>query len=207
MQTKRMRVVVLLIAGFVFLSACRKPVATNQIANSNAASPSPEAVFGGGAAVTGERFYFRGTIANNLKIEMTLVRDRDQLTGTYFYPRAGKNIDLKGSIDKDGNLDLRETDETGKETGIFKGKWKPATDEPDVGLSEIEGKWSRPDGSKETNFQITQQPIEFSATVRMVSKTIREANKEKHYTIAAEYPRLKATRVSIDSIGKRAIWS
>ena len=186
-----MRVVVLLIAGFVFLPACRKPVATNQTANSNAASPTPEVLVGGGAAVTGERFYFRGTIANNLKIEMTIVRDRDQLTGTYFYPRVGKNIDLKGTIDKDGNLDLRETDETGKETGMFKGKWKSATDEPDVGLNEIEGKWSRPDGSRETNFQVTQQPIEFSATVRVLSKTIREANKEKHYTIDAEYPQIE----------------
>ena len=186
-----MRVVVLLIAGFVFLPACRKPAATNQTANSNAASPSLEALFGGGAAVTGERFYFRGTIANNLKIGMTIVRDRDQLTGTYFYPRVGKNIDLKGTIDKDGNLDLRETDETGKETGMFKGKWKLATDEPNAGLSEIEGKWSRPDGSRETNFQVTQQPIEFSATVRVLSKTIREANKEKHYTIDAEYPQIE----------------
>ena len=109
MQTKRMRVVVLLIAGFVFLPACRKPAATNQTANSNAASPTLEALFGGGAAVTGERFYFRGTIANNLKIGMTIVRDRDQLTGTYFYPRVGKNIDLKGTIDKDGSGSRRRT--------------------------------------------------------------------------------------------------
>ena len=187
MQIKR-TIVFLLIAGLVLLAACRKPVATtNQPANSNAASPTQDAPIGG-TAMAGERFYFRGTIASNLKIEMTIVRDRDQLTGTYFYPRVGKNIDLKGTIDKEGNVDLRESDQTGKETGMFKGKWKSSTDEPEAGLSEIEGKWSRPDGSKETNFQVTQQPIEFTATVRVVSKTIKETNKEKHHTIDAEYP-------------------
>ncbi len=120
MQIKR-TIVFLLIAGLVLLAACRKPVATtNQPANSNAASPTQDAPIGG-TAMAGERFYFRGTIASNLKIEMTIVRDRDQLTGTYFYPRVGKNIDLKGTIDKEGNVDLRESDQTGKETGMFKG--------------------------------------------------------------------------------------
>lgn len=148
----------------------------------------------GGAAQTGEKFYFRGTITTGsgaLKIEMTLVRDGDRLTGTYFYPKVGKNIALSGTVDKSGSVDLRESDESGKETGIFKGKWKPATDSPDPNLNQIEGKWSKPDGSKETAFQVSQQPIEFTAAVQVTPKVIKETNKEKLYAIDAEYPQIE----------------
>jgi hypothetical protein len=117
---------------------------------------------------------------------MTLVRDGERVSGTYFYPRIGKNIDLKGTI-KDGNVDLRESDETGKETGVFKGKW---TANP-MGLAEIDGKWSRPDGSKETDFQVSQQSIELQSAVRVVPKVIREANKKLRYSLDAEYPEIQ----------------
>lgn len=122
---------------------------------------------------------------------MALVRDGNRLTGTYFYPKVGKNITLTGTIDKDGNVELKETDEGGKDTGVFKGKWKPAADSPDPGLNQIEGKWSKPDGSKETAFQVSQQPIEFTAAVRVAPKVIKETNKEKHYTVDAEYPQIE----------------
>jgi len=175
-----------LLTAIVSLGACRRS-ASNQNSNSNAATPSTEMI-GGGTATAGEKFYFRGRIANELKIEMTLVREGERMTGTYFYPRLGKNIVLNGSIDKDGNLELRESDEGGKETGVFKGKWKSATE---VGPAEIEGKWSRPDGTKETDFQVSQQPIEFTAAVRVVPKVIREANKELRYSVDAEYPQVE----------------
>jgi hypothetical protein len=122
---------------------------------------------------------------------MTLVRDGDRLTGTYFYPKVGKNITLGGTIDKAGNVELKESGESGKDTGVFKGKWKPATDSPDPSLNEIEGKWSKPDGSKETAFQVVQQPIEFTGAVRVTPKVIKETNKEKHYTVDAEYPQIE----------------
>src|SRR6185503_13068556 len=137
-------------------------------------------------ATAGDKFYFRGRINYDLKVEMTLVRDGERLTGTYFYPRVGKNIDLKGTV-SNGNVDLRESDETGKETGVFKGKW---TSNP-MGLAEIEGKWSRPDGSKETDFQVSQQAIELQTAVRVVPKVIRDANKKSLYSVDAEYPEIQ----------------
>jgi hypothetical protein len=176
----------------VTLGACRKQAGSQPTANSN--EPVSHEAPVGGTALTGEKFYFRGTITagtGNLRIEMALVRDGDRLTGTYFYPKVGKNIALSGTVDKSGSVDLRESDESGKETGIFKGKWKPATDSPDPNLNEIEGKWSKPDGSKETAFQVSQQPIEFSAAVRVVPKVIKEADKKKLYTIDAEYPQIE----------------
>ena len=181
-----------LVVTLVTLGACRKQAGSQPAANSN--EPVTHEAPVGGPAPTGEKFYFRGSITagtGNLKIEMALVRDGDRLTGTYFYPKVGKNIALSGTVDKSGTVDLRESDESGKETGIFKGKWKPATDSPDPTLNEIEGKWSKPDGSKETAFQVSQQPIEFTAAVRVTPKVIKETNKEKFYAIDAEYPQIE----------------
>ena len=185
------------------LGACRKqPAASQQSTNKSSTAPERDAPVGG-AAPSGEKFYFSGTIAGNLRIEMTLLRDREQLTGGYFYPKVGKNIELKGSIDKNGGVELRESDENGKETGVFKGKWKAANNSPDASLSDIEGKWSKPDGSKETAFALSQQPIEFSGAVRVVPKLIREANKEAHYTIDGEYPELEGD-ARFDKFNKEA---
>src|SRR6266436_1244617 len=186
----RTRVLFLFLAiAIISLGACRKPAGTQPAANANDAASHEAPV--GGKALSGDKFYFRGTIGNNLAIEMTLTRDGDHLTGTYFYPKVGKNINLAGTVDKDGNVELKESDESGKDTGVFKGKWKPATDSPDPALNEIEGKWSRPDGTKETAFQVFQQPIAFNAAVRVTPKVIKEANKAKHYTVDAEYPQIE----------------
>ena len=175
---------VAIVSLIAICGACRKSTG-NTNSNSNAMAPLPETV-GGGAAPAGEKFYFRGSISD-LSIEMTLLRDGEHLTGTYIYPRVGKNIDLSGSIDKDGNVNLREADESGAQTGVFKGKWKSN----ELGLAEIEGKWSRLDGSKETEFDVTQQPIEFSAAVKVVPKVVRENNKQSKYSVNTEYPQIE----------------
>jgi len=189
MRTLKSLLLLSLAIALITLGACRKQASKEQSANSN--DPAGHEAPVGGKALTGEKFYFRGTIAGDLSIEMTLTRDGDRLTGTYFYPKVGKNINLAGTIDKAGNVELRETDEAGKDTGVFKGKWKAATDSPDPSLNEMEGKWSKPDGSKETEFQVDQQPIEFSSPVRVTPKVIKEANKAKRYTIDAEYPQIE----------------
>ncbi len=177
-----------ILIALLVLGGCRKPAANQQTNNATPGSgPAPL----GGAAQTGQKFFFRGTIAGTLSIEMILVRDGDRLNGAYFYPKVGKNIALAGTVDKDGNVSMTETDEAGKQTGTFKGKWKPATDSPDPTLSEIEGKWAKPDGSKETDFTVTQQPIELGDLVRVVPKVIKESNKEKLYEVEAEYPQIE----------------
>ncbi len=164
-MTKKIQFGLLLVVGIIALAGCRKS-ATNQNANANTATPGHEAPVGG-PAPAGEKFFFRGTIADKLRIEMALVREAERLNGNYFYPKVGKNINLNGTIDKSGNVELKETDENGKDTGVFKGKWKPATNSPDPNLNKIEGKWSKPDGSKETPFLVVQQPIEFGGPVRV----------------------------------------
>src|SRR5438046_5381611 len=121
---------------------------------------------------------------------MQLLRDGERLTGTYFYPRVGKTISLTGTVAKDNNVTLAEADDAGKQTGVFKGKWQTAVDSPDPSIYEIEGKWSKPDGSKSTEFTVTQQPYEFTGNVQVTAKIIKDANKQKLYTVSAEYPQI-----------------
>ncbi len=195
MKTREIILTLLPILVVIASAACRRQSQTvpQQTANSNLAVTQEKPA--GGEASVGERSYFRGTIAagsNHLKIEMTLLRDGERVSGTYFYPKVGKNIELSGMIDKDGNLELREKDDSGKETGVFKGKWKAAVEPNELGMANIAGKWSKPDGSKETTFELTQQPIDFSAAAaRFVPKVIKETNKQAHYQLEVIYPQIE----------------
>jgi hypothetical protein len=193
----------ILAATLIFCASCRRQQ-TEQSANTNATPAAQSGAPVGGTISAGDTFHFRGTIAGNLKIEMTLVRDGERLSGSYFYPKVGKDIQLKGMIDKSGNVELKESDETGKDTGIFKGKWKSSSAESELDLVEIEGKWSKPDGSKQTAFDVTEQPIKFSDAQRIVPKLIKEANKEKHYTIDVEYPQIEGGDARFDKFNKEA---
>ena len=145
----------------------------------------------GGITPQGETFHFRGAIAGTLEIQMKLVREGERLAGTYFYSKIGKDIEVRGAIDKDGNLTLKEFGAGAKETGIFKGAWKPASETDLLALARIEGTWSRPDGSKEAKFELTEEPILFTGPQRIVPKEIKEAHKESHYSIEVEYPQVE----------------
>jgi hypothetical protein len=181
--------ILLILFVVIVAGACRKQTgAPAPIGPATPATAQDAPV--GGTAQAGDKYFFRGTIAN-LSIEMQLLRDGDRLTGTYFYPKVGKNITLTGTVDQGGNVTLTEADDSGKQTGLFKGKWQTASDSPDPSIFEIEGKWSRPDGSKQTEFLVTQQPYEFTGNVQITAKVIKEANKQKLYTIAAEYPQIE----------------
>ena len=182
------RALILFLLIATIAGACRKREANKSQANNS--TPAPMEAPAGGEAQRGDKFLFRGNIAN-LSIEMSLVRDSDRITGTYFYPRVGKNISLNGTVNSTGDIELTEADETGKQTGVFKGKWQPQKEGPDSSLAEIEGKWSRPDGSKSTAFIVTQQPISFTSPVRVFPKTIRDNSKEKRYSVDAEYPEIQ----------------
>ena len=206
MKTRKIILILLPIGVVIASGACRRQSqSVPQTTNSNLAVTQEKPA--GGEASVGERTYFRGTIAagaNNLKIEMTLVRDGERVSGSYFYPKVGKNIELNGTVDKDANVDLREKDDSGKETGIFKGKWKTAVEPYELGMANIAGKWSRPDGTKETTFELTQQPIDFSAAAaRFVAKVIKEANKQSRYRIDVVYPQIEGD-ARFDKFNKEA---
>src|SRR5437763_15979807 len=83
--------------------ACRKQEANKSPANNS--TPAATEAPSGGEAQRGDKFLFRGNIAN-LSIEMSLVRDGDRTIGTYFYPRVGKDIAITGTINSGGALEL-----------------------------------------------------------------------------------------------------
>ena len=125
---------------------------------------------------------------------MKLLRAGDQLSGSYFYQKVGTKIDVRGNVDKDGNLTLEEFDPSGKQTGVFKGIWKV---DPQDRLITLAGNWSKPPNEKgsdkKTAFSLHEEPIAFTGNAELVSKQIKESNKKLMYEIGAQYPQLSGS--------------
>lgn len=173
--------------------ACRKAATTNPApAPSDAAPPAPQLSHSvGGNTPLAQIKFFKGSIGTSLDLQMKLVRTGDQLAGSYFYQKIGTRIDLRGTVDKDGNLVLEEFDQSGKQTGLFKGLWQ--VDASD-GLVTLAGNWSKPPNEKGSDkriaFSVHEEPIAFSGDVELVSKQIKESNKKLMYEVSAQYPQL-----------------
>src|SRR5215216_2650182 len=131
----------------------------------------------GGATPTAQTKHFKGSIGSSLDLQMKLVRTGDQLAGSYFYQKIGTRINLRGNVDKTGNLTLEEFDEAGKQTGLFKGIW--TVDSTD-GMIALAGNWSKPPSEKgsdkKTAFSLHEEPISFTGEADIVSKPIKESN-------------------------------
>ena len=158
------------------------------------AQASPETALDhsqGGAVPVAQTKHFKGSIGSSLDLQMKLVRTGDQLAGSYFYQKVGTRIDLRGNVDKDGNLTLEEFDKSGKQTGLFKGLWSV---DPSDGLATLAGNWSKPptekDSDKKTAFSVHEEPIAFTGDTDLVLKQIKESNKKLMYEIDAHYPQI-----------------
>lgn len=175
------------------LGACRKhPVTqTNPDNNSASTEPLPAANIqpAGGTAPTGQTKYFKGSIGSNLGLQMKLIRDGEQVTGNYFYQKAGARIEVKGTVDKSGNLALDEYDSGGKQTGSFKGLWRTTNED---GLESIAGNWAKPGSEKKIAFSLHEQPIELTGGAEIVAKSVKETNKKLNYKIEVAYPEITA---------------
>ena len=184
-----------LLVAFLFVSVgCRRTATTppQTAPPPSVATASPELNHpAGGTAPAPQVKQFTGSIGTSLDLQMKLVRTGDQLSGTYFYQKVGKRIDVRGNVDKDGNLTLEEFDPSGKQTGVFKGIW--SVDAAD-GSIKLAGNWSKPPNEKgsdkKTAFSLHEKPISFTGDVELVSKLIKESNKELMYEISAQYPQL-----------------
>jgi hypothetical protein len=173
---------------------CRKTSAPPNTSPTSQAQASPVAALDpsqGGALPAAQTKHFKGSIGSSLDLQMKLVRTGDQLAGSYFYQKVGTRIDLRGNVDKDGNLTLEEFDKSGKQTGLFKGIW---TVDKEDGLAMLAGNWSKPPGEKDsdkkTSFSVHEEPIVFTGDVDLVAKQIKESNKKLNYEIDARYPQL-----------------
>src|SRR3982751_2489052 len=167
---------------------CRKTSTPAPSATAPAAAPASQLSHpGGGNTPAPQAKYFTGSIGSSLDLQMKLVRTGDQLSGSYFYQKVGTKIDLRGNVDKDGNLTLEEFDPSGKQTGVFKGIWKV---DPQDGLIALAGNWSKPPNEKgsdkKTAFSLHEEPIAFTGEAELVSKQIKESNKKLMYELAAQ---------------------
>ena len=187
---KKLLLVILLIAAIAG-AACRRTSSPSATATpSPAASPVEQLNhLAGGATPPPQTKYFKGSIGSSLDLQMKLVRDGDNLTGSYFYQKVGTRITLRGTVDKNGNLTLEEFDPSGKQTGVFKGLW--SVDSQD-NLIRLVGNWSKPPGEKgddkKTAFSVHEEPINLSGGVEVIAKQIKDSNKKLNYEIDAQYP-------------------
>lgn len=183
----------LIIACLVVSLGCRKTSTPPPTAPpTGTATPSPELSHAaGGETPAPQTKYFKGSIGTSLDLQMKLVRTGDQLAGSYFYQKVGTRINLRGNVDKDGNLTLEEFDQAGKQTGLFKGIW---TVDAGDGLINLVGNWSKPPAEKGSEkkiaFSVHEEPIAFTGDVEIASKQIKESNKKLRYEIAAQYPQI-----------------
>ncbi|HEV2834474.1 MAG TPA: RsiV family protein [Pyrinomonadaceae bacterium] len=154
-------------------------------------SPTPQLAHAeGGNTPAPETKYFKGSIGSSLDLQMKLVRSADQLSGSYFYQRIGTRINLRGKIEPDGQFLLDEFDQSGKQTGTFKGRWMVDTQD---GLASLAGFWTKPnqkESDKVTAFSVHEEPIALTGDVEIVAKQIKESNKKLMYEVAARYPQL-----------------
>jgi len=189
----KMRIFIIVLC-LVIPYGCRKTSAPPNTSPTSQAQASPVAALDasqGGALPAAQTKHFKGSIGSSLDLQMKLVRTGDQLAGSYFYQKVGTRIDLRGNVDKDGNLTLEEFDKSGKQTGLFKGIW---TVDKEDGLATLAGNWSKPPGEKDsdkkTSFSVHEEPIVFTGDVDLVAKQIKESNKKLNYEIDARYPQL-----------------
>jgi hypothetical protein len=176
----------LALIAFFSVSACRKDSTPTEQTTASPADSAERQHPEGGVTAAAETKFFKGSIGSALGFQMKLVREGENLTGSYFYQKVGKKIEVRGTVDKDGNVTLEEFDSSGKQTGVFKGVWK----QDENGAIEIAGNWTKPNSDKKAAFSLHEEPIEFSHGVEIFARQIREKNKKLKYEIDAEYPQL-----------------
>ena len=88
---------------------------------------------------------FAGTINKTIKIRMKLSQDGNEIHGVYYYEKVGKELQLNGSVSGE-QVTLKESDQNGNQTGIFKGRF--------VNADLIEGTWTNTDGTKTFFFSV-----------------------------------------------------
>jgi hypothetical protein len=131
---------------------------------------------------------FRGNIAQ-ARFEMTLRRDGNDLSGSYFYAKSGSAnaLSLRGKIEANGHFTMQEFDSSGKQTGEFKGTWK---DDPNQSGAALEGEWRKPNATEGQPFWASEQMVSFTNGLQITDRRINESVKAKRLDLSAEYPEL-----------------
>ncbi len=186
--------------GLLGLMACSGDKPTQLGISQPGASPSPVA-----SATPAEipavlapvparfRRTLAGTIDGKHAVEMEINRNQteaDQLWGSYRYKKIQKkSLSLQGKLGSEGNVELVETDENGKETGVFNGKLVMEIRGEDSRLKFV-GNWKKSKtDSKSLPFELAETRFDLGG-MRLVLKEQNEENNKQKLTIDTAYPQL-----------------
>src|SRR5262245_45930001 len=138
-----------------------------------------------------------GTIDDKHAVRMELERKDDDLTGSYFYERAGafnsamRTLELKGRIDVDGNVTLAETtNERGnpRKSGEFRGKLDGLSANGD-GRLRFSGSWIGGRDGRQMPFSLGQLRFDLGG-LKLDERKEESANKKLRYEIDTALPQL-----------------
>ena len=188
------------------LQACRNETAKNDLATQPAAqnqtSPAPNSQPAGGTVAPAPSAFnevFVGAIDDRHAIRMELQRKDSDLSGSYYYERAGafnsamRTLGLKGRIDGDGNVSLIETTQnykTGKpqKTGEFKGKIDSLIADGDIKL-RFSGVWISARDGKQMPFGLQQLQYGLGG-LKLGRKEDKKSDKKLRYELETTLPQL-----------------
>jgi len=194
---------------FFSLQACRHETAKNDLTAQQAAptqTPSQSIAPQPGETVVPapSKFneVFAGAIDDRHAIRMQLERKDADLSGAYYYERAGafnsamRTLELKGRIDGDGNVTLAEMTQnykTGKprRTGEFKGKLDGLSANGDIRL-RFSGEWTGGRDGKKAPFGVQQLRYGLGA-LKLGKKDQKSADKKLRYEIKTSLPEISGT--------------
>src|SRR5262249_38794643 len=140
---------------------------------------------------------FVGTIDDKHAVRMELERKGADLTGSYFYERAGafnsamKTLELKGRIDGDGNVTLAETAYKAgnpQKTGEFKGKLDGLSANGDLRL-RFSGSWTGGKDGRQMPFSLRQLRFDLGG-LKLEERKEESSNKKLRYEISTALPQL-----------------
>ncbi len=89
-------------------------------------------------------YHYKGKINNKYPITMDIFFTPKNVSGSYYYDKIGKRINLYGDINNNGYFELRESNSDYETTGYFKGKLNDD--------NSISGKWIDKDKTKSMSF-------------------------------------------------------
>src|SRR5262245_12041576 len=140
---------------------------------------------------------FVGMIDDKHAVRMELERKDYDLTGSYFYERAGafnsamRTLELKGRIDGDGDVTLAETTKEGgnpQKTGEFKGKLDGLSANSDVRL-RFSGSWTGGRDGRRMPFSLRQLRFDLGG-LKLDERRGESENKKLRYEISTALPQL-----------------
>jgi hypothetical protein len=136
------------------------------------------------ASAQGLTKIYRGAVGSS-HIQMTLNFDGRNVTGKYSYDSVGEDIKVTGKLDAEGKLELTEFAEKNKPSGKFSCK-RPLDDPIDRECS-----WTKPDGTRESFVNLSEQNIAMTGGLQIVPKLI--TNRKRG--ISVSYPQIASNGV------------